>query len=110
MKRDMPRFMRNLPIWLVFFNWPPIAILIPPFRLIAFLPYLFWINLPGLRLAALLGPPHFEFGKFGAFPHGPLAWGLIGGFWFLIAICFALATEPINRLLRRNKGSQTEAR
>lgn len=99
----MPRFFRNLLIWLVFFNWPPIVALIPLLQLLAFFPLLFWINIPGLFLVKLIGPTHLRVEAFGVLPDGPIGCGLIVIFWALIAVCFALVNDPINRILRRKK-------
>jgi hypothetical protein len=99
----MPRFFKTLLIWLLFFNWPPLVVLVPPLRLVAFVPLLFWINIPGLFLATLLGPPMFKVEEFGALPSGPIAWGLLALFWVLVAVLFTLVNNPINRLLQRKK-------
>lgn len=78
------KHLKTFLIWMALLNWPPILNAIPfPFcRLLGFLPFLLWVNIPALwaGLAKLTGKPHFDIQEFGAMPLTPLAWLLIAAF------------------------------
>ena len=88
-------------VWLVSLNWPPILIWIPFLNLVAFLPYLLWINIPALwlGLAKLMGKPYYDIQEFGAMPQTLLSWILIASFWVLVAIGLTVVTAFLTRLL-----------
>jgi uncharacterized membrane protein YvlD (DUF360 family) len=104
-------------IWMALLNWPPILIGIPfPLcRLLGFLPFLFWINIPALwlGLAKLIGKPHYDIQEFGAMPLTPLSWVLIAVFWFLAAIILtifsAFLSEVLNRKQMKQQGTPDQA-
>jgi hypothetical protein len=81
--------------WLAFLNLPPVLIWIPFCNMLAFLPYLFWINIPALwlGLAKLMGKSHFDIQEFGAMPLTPLSWILVASFWFVAAIIMTVITS-----------------
>ena len=57
----------------------------------AFLPALFWFNIPVLwtGIAGAMGREHFIIGAFGASPQSVLAYSIIIGFWLLLAALIA---------------------
>ena len=102
----MPRkHLKTFLIWMALLNWPPILVWIPFFRLLCFLPYLFWINIPalGLGLAKLIGKPHYDIQEFGAMPLTAFSWILIALFWLLLAIGLTILTASFPGLLCRNR-------
>lgn len=92
--------------WVALLNWPPVFILVPStiIQMVSFLPYLFWINIPGhwLGIALVIGEPHFGISAFGALPQTPLSWVLIVGFWVLVAAAATILPELLN-IKRKNK-------
>ena len=56
-------------ICLFILHIPLLSILIPATRLFGFMPYLFWVNIPGIPLVKL-GIPFIEYREFGAYPLG----------------------------------------
>jgi|GEM_PF-488858 len=109
-KKMKHKIARTFLFWLVFFNWPPVVIWIPFLRVLAFLPYMLWINIPVLwcGLGKLLGQTHYDFiGKsqyylqeFGPMPLTPLSWILIVAFWTLIAAGLTAITPLCHALAR----------
>ena len=103
-------------IWLVLVNLPPLLCSTGSdfLHLVFFLPYLFWINIPGLwlGLAIVVGQPHYDIQEFGALPQTPLAWILIALFWILIAIALTALTARVLKLVcykRKKKHSTNSA-
>lgn len=98
--------LKTLLTWVAILNWPPVLILVPPtiIQMVSFLPYLFWINIPGhwLGIALVIGEPHFGISAFGALPQTPLSWVLIVGFWVLVAAAATILPELLN-IKRKNK-------
>src|SRR5262245_11856501 len=90
----MKQHVRTFLIWAAALNWPPALMLIPFFKLLAFIPALFWINIPvlWLGLAELIGEAHYGIGRFGAMPLTPLAWILIAAFWVVAAVVLTMLT------------------
>src|SRR3989304_8014471 len=68
-------------------NSPPLLVRVPVIGMLAFIPSLFWISIPGIPLA-LIGLPFFAVAEFGAVPKGAIGWSLIGT--FLVGIAFFL--------------------
>jgi len=79
---------------LLLLHVPPLLMLIPVLGALAFLPWLFWINIPGIPMAAL-GVPFFDIQEFGAVPKGGLAWLLIVLFWVAVAFCLTLVIKRV---------------
>jgi hypothetical protein len=73
-------------------NSPAILVWLPPLKLLFFLPFLYWINLPGRYLERWIGKPHYEIHEFGVLPQTPLAWLLIVAAWMLPALALTAAT------------------
>lgn len=99
-------------IWMAFLNWPPVLFLIPVdlLRMVCFLPYLFWINIPALwlGLAKAIGKPHYDIQEFGAMPLTPLSWILIAAFWIVAAMACTAGTTFISGMLNRRRRNKTE--
>ena len=96
-------------IWLALVNWPAVLVWIPFVRVLCFLPYLCWINIPALWLgfAESIGQPHYDIQEFGALPQTAFAWFLIAAFWILLAIGLTVVTAQLARLLyRKQKGKK----
>ena len=70
-------------------NSPPLLVRVPVIGILAFIPSLFWISIPGIPLA-LIGLPFFDVAEFGAVPKGAIGWSLIVTFWIGIAFLLAL--------------------
>jgi hypothetical protein len=77
---------KNLLIYGLLLNSPAILIWVPGFGMLFFLPFLYWINLPGKFLESWIGKPHYNVQEFGVVPQTPLAWFLIVAAWMLPAI------------------------
>ena len=92
-------------IWSALLNWPAILIWLPPVRLLCFLPFLFWINIPALwlGLAKLIGLRHYDIKEFGAMPKTVFAWVLIVVFWLLVAAALTAATAYFRRSIRSGR-------
>lgn len=60
--------------------------------MLAFIPALFWVSIPGVPLA-LAGLPFYEIKEFGAIPNGGIGWLLIVAFWLVVAFCLTLALK-----------------
>jgi len=108
MKRN--RFLLCFAFWLFVFHWWLVLWLIPPLREplgpTGFKQSLYWINIPGIPLAHVMGPRYFEVEEFGALPHGPVAYGLIVLFWvFVAAILGAGTSAALCGGLQRKKDS-----
>lgn len=90
-------------VWLAILNSPPILVWVPFFRLLFFLPALFWINIPALwlGLADAMGRRHFDIQEFGAMPLTPLSWIAIAAFWSVLAAILAAITSVFQGLLCR---------
>ena len=91
------RALKLFATWLALLNWPPVLMLAPPFSLLAFLPYLLWLNVPGLLFRHLLGHGHFRVEEFGVIPTGILEWGLIALFWITAALAAAVTSMALTR-------------
>ncbi|MEE9271309.1 MAG: hypothetical protein V3V49_13735 [Candidatus Krumholzibacteria bacterium] len=94
-KRDLKLF----GVLLLIVNLPPIIVYSgTPFAFIfMFLPALFWVNVPGIPLALVLGEPHFDVQEFGAMPKDPLAWALIISFWIVAPYAATLIVKKIRK-------------
>jgi hypothetical protein len=108
------KHIRIFLIWLIVLNMPALFVStgIGFFRLLFFLPYLFWINIPGLwlGLAKAIGQPHYDIEAFGALPQTPLAWGLILIFWIVVAVAITALTIRFPKLIyyKRKDGHPTK--
>lgn len=105
MKMMTRRHLKTFLVWMALLNWPPILVWIPFLRLLCFLPFLFWINIPalGLGLAKLIGTPHYDIQEFGAMPLTAFSWILIALFWLLLAIGLTILTSSFPGVLCRNR-------
>jgi hypothetical protein len=77
---------KTLLIYGLVLNSPAILIWLPGFGMLFFLPFLYWINLPGTYLNSWIGKPHYDVQEFGIVPQTPLAWFLIVAAWMLPAL------------------------
>lgn len=93
----MNRFLMCTSFWLIAFHWWVILRLVPGLRdLLAPLGFkqaLYWINIPGVPLARMMGPKHFGIEEFGAIPAGPLEYTIITFFWIFVAVVLGCATS-----------------
>ena len=98
---DAPPAAAALMDWTLFIqlvvvvNLPPLLVplgFIPGIGLLAMVPFLFWVNIPGMPLAEL-GVPYYEMGEFGTMPRGPVGWGLIILFWVLVALVSSMVVK-----------------
>ena len=107
------KHIKTFAIWIVLLNWPPILFWIPAdlLRLLCFLPYLFWINIPALwlGLAKLIGKPHYDIQEFGAMPLTVFSWILIVLFWVLVAVGLTALTAHFPGILYRKPKKQKGA-
>ncbi len=85
-------------IFALVLNSPPLLVRIPIVGIFAFLPSLFWVNIPGLLLEQI-GVPFFDVQEFGAIPKGPFGWLLIITFWLVVAFI-------LTRIIKRKKSNQ----
>jgi len=98
-------------IWFVIISLPVAIEMITPLQHsllgpLAFIPALYWINIPGMPLARIWGLPHFKMGEFGALPQDVFAWTLITLFWILVAVCLALITHLALRFWKKTTTTQ----
>ena len=102
-KRDLKLF----AVLLAFANLPPIMVHsgIPPLMIFGFLPALFWVNVPGMPLAIIIGQPHFDIQEFGAMPKDTFSWTLIIIFWILVPYG---ATLIMRKLRKRTNGVEEQ--
>jgi len=75
-------------------NSPPLLVRVPVIGMLAFIPSLFWISIPGIPLA-LIGLPFFAVAEFGAVPKGAIGWSLIVTFWIGIAFLVVLMLKKM---------------
>jgi len=75
-------------------NSPPLLVRVPVIGMLAFIPSLFWVNIPGIPLA-LIGLPFFAIAEFGAVPKGVIGWSLIVAFWTGIAFVVVLMLKKM---------------
>ena len=80
-------------------NSPPLLVRVPVIGMLAFIPSLFWISIPGIPLA-LIGLPFFEVAEFGAVPKGAIGWSLIVTFWIGIAFLLVLMLKKMKERMR----------
>ena len=104
-KNKKMKLSRNLKLFFsitLLLNLSPLFIFIPinKLKLLAFIPYLFWINIPGIPLARL-GVPFYEIHEFGAVPQNPAGWALIVIFWILIAGLLTLLFSTMQYYLHK---------
>lgn len=95
------RDLRNFAALVLLFNAPALLFLVPvqSVKLIAFLPLLAWVSIPGIPLAGL-GFPGMRLGEFGADPEGALA-------WLAIVLCWVALAGVLSWLLRRLRRART---
>jgi hypothetical protein len=106
----MKRFLLCFLFWLVAFHWWLILYFVPALRQalsrFAFMQAMYWINIPGLPLARVMGPSHFGVEEFGALPAGPLEYGLIAIFWVLVAAILGLGCSALFALFGRHRSNE----
>ncbi|MDB6078452.1 MAG: hypothetical protein JWO82_2199 [Akkermansiaceae bacterium] len=105
MRKKVWGFWRLAAIWWLVLDWPSLLVWIPGLRMVIFLPFLVWVNVPalGLHLAETVGPPHYEVEEFGAQPGTALGWGLIVIFWMLATALLAGTNLWVLRLVRSSR-------
>ncbi len=87
--RYQTRFIKRFAILALIFHLPILLVLLHVTA--AFIPALFWINIPVLwtGIASAMGESHFKVAEFGATPQSPLAYTVIVVFWLLLAAWIA---------------------
>jgi len=75
-------------------NSPPLLVRVPVIGMLAFIPSLLWINIPGIPLATI-GLPFFTVAEFGAVPNGVIGWSLIVTFWTGLAFVLVLMLKKM---------------
>jgi hypothetical protein len=103
MHHEVKRFLLCTLVWVIVFHWwvllkfaPSLRDFLAPF---AFQQALYWVNIPGLPLARIMGPTHFGVEEFGALPAGPLEYALIALFWIVVSAILGLASSALCALL-----------
>jgi len=90
---------------IIVFNLPPLLIFMPlnSVQTFAFLPYLFWVSIPGIPFGTA-GLPFYEIEEFGAIPKGAIGWGLIVLFWIFVAYGLTMITKRLReKVIRKSK-------
>ncbi|MBU0729406.1 MAG: hypothetical protein KKE17_01785 [Proteobacteria bacterium] len=85
-------------------NSPSLYLLIPDsmVRILLLLPYLLWVNIPGIPLAHLKFP-FYELHEFGAVPQNLIGWSLIVIFWIFVAGLLTIAINIAKYYLQKKQ-------
>lgn len=80
-----------------------VAMRIPVIGMVAFLPSLFVISIPGFLLAPFVGSSVIDIQEFGAVPKNVFGWSLIVFFWILASMGISALSLFVQKRFGRGK-------
>lgn len=99
----MTKFWKRSVILMVLILSVPVAVRIPIIGMIAFIPALFVISIPGFLFAPLVGSSVIDIQEFGAVPKNLFGWSLIVVFWVVASMAISALSISVQQRLSRSK-------